>query len=266
MREFFLSLGPDAGRKWECLQFNFMLPFEAQRFSEGETSLVRILPILPNTDPRSSFCIEASSGSAAHTQLSGAIDAITRTATPIVEFNVYWACRSQGGFKGGVQPRRRGQPTRLAQLQTSRGWTPCFPVSFILLHTDVGGVQRVLLQDRTAFNTGGDFHLFSLISGKVNDEDFYLSELPSPEYQKLAYDVGSGESDNMRRELSKMFASEIDTVIGQQFPPQIMEMVWKITALRELNAELGLRVESARLVSYPTPFLLDLEGGISTLY
>ena len=257
VREFFLSLGAEVGRKWECLQFNYVLPFEAQRYNDGEDSLVRVVPILPNADVQKSYCIEATTGSLLHTQLSNAIDAILRTATPIVEFNVYGHADAKAKFSlAGVVSQRDWR-----RFKPPEGGNPCFPVSFILLHTDVGGVQSVLLQNRTVFNTGGDFDLFSLISGKVNDEDFFFPDLPSDQYRRLAYQVSSSGEDNMRQKLSRMFARERNLVIRQPIPPDVMKGVWEKTAIRELNAELGLRIEPDRLVPYPDPFLLDRDEG-----
>jgi hypothetical protein len=280
VREFLLSCDPEAGANWECLQFNYMLPFEAQRFNDGEgDSSIRMAPILP-TDPQGGHpYIESTPGSSLHGQLSATIDAIVRTATPIVEFNVY------GHAESGLPPARA---FHLDGVVSQRNWrsfipsdgrTPCFPVSFVLLYTEKDGIRKVLLQDRTPFNTGGDFHRWSLISGKVNDEDFFSPAAPSREYQKLAYRLSSRADEDERQQLSQRFATENKLELGGTIPSSIMEEVWKRTALRELTAELGLRIDPDQqplslalgkapgsfpyrlLMPYPDPFLLDREEG-----
>jgi predicted phosphohydrolase len=261
VREFFLSCGADASPHWECLQFNFLLPFEAQRFLAEGDSLIRVIPLLPNGDSRYGYQIEATASSSLHSQLSTSIDVIMRMATPIIEFNVY----------GHVDKLPAGTAFRLGGVVSQRRWRsfrppeglePCFPVSFILLYTDIGGVRRVLLQNRTPFNTGGDFDLFSLISGKVNDEDFFFPELPTDTYQQLAYSVSNNNDDNLRIKLSKIFAEENKLSVGQIVPVEKLEEVWKNTALRELNAELGLEIKPDRLSApYDAPFLLNRKEG-----
>lgn len=256
VREFFLSCGADSSQKWECLQFNFMLPFEAKRFDYSDgNSIVQMVPILPNADVRESYCIEATNGYLLHTQLANALDAIMRTATPIVEFNVYGHTEGDLFKLAGVVSQRKWRKFK------PDGGVPCFPVSFILLHTRVGGVQRVLLQNRNIFNTGGDFDLYSLISGKVNDEDFFFPELPSDKYRDLAYEVSASGDKNLREELSKNFANELHLTLGDPIGKEMMEDVWVKTALRELNAELGMRVNANRLIPYRDPFILDRDEG-----
>ena len=253
VREFLLGCGPQVSSQWECLQFNYMLPFEAQRFatSQGD-SLIHLIPILPNSGDQEGYYIETTYGFL-HTQFSSAVDAIMRTATPIVEFNVYGHISKSNGFVlGGVVSQREWR-----DFKPPEGEKACFPVSLILLYADVGGCHRVFLQKRTIFNTGGDFDVFSLISGKVNDEDFFLPDLPSEQYRRLAYQLSSVKNDNLRQQLSKMFATEKKLVIGQTISQNIMKNVWVKTAIRELNAELGIQVVADKLIDCPCPSILD---------
>jgi 8-oxo-dGTP pyrophosphatase MutT (NUDIX family) len=220
-----------------------------------------MVPILPSDNNDKGYYMEATAGSSLHEQLSKSIDAIMRTATPIAEFNVYGhpnGCADPNDFcLAGVVSQRNWR-----SFEPPDGLMPCFPVSFILPHTDVGGVQRILLQNRTPLNTGGDFHRLSLISGKVNDEDFFYPNLPSLEYQQLAYQVSKESDDHLRVALSRMFARENGLTQGKPIPKPAMDTAWRNTAIRELGAELGLRIFPDRLLdAYPAPFLLNRKEG-----
>jgi hypothetical protein len=253
VREFLLGCGPIVSSQWECLQFNYMLPFEAQRFgsSQGD-SLIHLIPLLPNSGEQEGYFIETTYGFL-HTQFSSAVDAIMRTATPIVEFNVYGHVNKSKGFVlGGVVSQREWR-----DFKPPEGEKACFPVALILLYADVGGCHRVFLQKRTIFNTGGDFDVYSLISGKVNDEDFFLPDLPSLQYRQRAYELSSVKNDNLRQQLSKMFAAEKRLIIGQTISQNIMKNVWVKTAVRELNAELGIQADAEKLIDCPCPPILD---------
>jgi predicted phosphohydrolase len=258
VREFFLGCGSGVSHRWECLEFNYHLPFEAQRFDDSDgNSLIRMVPIMPNVDARETYFIEATGGYLLHNQLSDAIDVIIRTATPIVEFNVYGHATDASGLTlAGVVSQREWR-----SFKPPEGGRPCFPVAFIMLHTNVGGVQQLLLQNRTVLNTGGDYDLFSLISGKVNDEDFFFPGNTNKEYQKLAYQVSSAGNDLLRQQLSRLFSEEVKVPIGQLITAAAMHLVWRNTAIRELYAELGLGIIAERLEPYQDPFLLHREEG-----
>lgn len=257
VREFLMSRGGAVSRKWECLQYKYLLPFEAQRFIDtDDRSTIRTISLLANAERDRGYCIETSSGTLLHDQLAAAIDAIIGTGTPIVEFNVYGHVTVQGMFAlAGVVSQREWR-----EFRPSNGVRPCYPVSLILLHSCTDGARRVFLQKRTVFNTGGDFDVYSLISGKVNDEDC-KEGLLSKEYQDLAFKVTSTGNDRQRQALSSQFATEANLHIGEPVPLHLMENMWRRTVSRELYSELGLDVkpDDPRLKSHPCPHLLPRE-------
>lgn len=254
VREFLISRGEDVGRRWECHQYNYPLPFEAQRYIDGcGKSMIRMISLLPNKEPGGGYHIETADGNPLHDQLSIAIDAIVQTATPIVEFNIYGHAGEHDTFGLiGVVGQREWR-----EFKPPEGGRPCYPVSLIMLHSRVGDLHQVLLQKRTIFNTGGDFDLYSLISGKVNDEDCNQGFF-SDSYRTLGYEVSRTGDDMLRQQLSIQFATEMNLEIGKPVSLDLMESMWRNTASRELYAELGLEVkpESDRLKPYPCPHLL----------
>ncbi len=254
VREFFLRCGTETSSRWECLQFNYMLPFKAKRYSNSDgTSVIHIIPMLPTLDVQESYCIEINNRDFSYSHFSNAIDAIMRTATPIVEFNVYGHAITEAFNLSGVVSQNKWR-----SFKPPEGGRACFPVALVLLYSNnIDGVPQLLLQKRTIFNTGGDFDIFSLISGKVNDEDFFFPDIHSEAYRSLAYRVSNSGLGKMRKELSKMFAVEKKLMIGQPVSPSVMKKAWDRTAIRELNSELGLQVKPDRLKNCECPPLLN---------
>nr|MBI9050141.1 hypothetical protein [Anaerolineaceae bacterium] len=224
-------------------------PFEANFFCDSNgNSTIQMFPFLSSMDDRKNICIEAGNEHPYHTLLKSTIDAIFQTATPIVEFNVFGHLIDRELKLGGLINQQGWR-----EFSPKNNQKPCFPVSFVLLYNNRDNDPIVLLQKRTPKNSGGDFGQYSLISGKVNDEDFPFQQTKA--YKNRAYETlqeDPNEKINRNMRLSRLFAKNIGLVLGDTMPLDNLRSAWKNTALRELNEKLGLSIiDESTLKSFP---------------
>ncbi len=246
--QFLMNQGADYLNHWECLEYDGNLPFAGNRFivnkqNESAYESVRIAPILPGGDMRSTYYVELFNGMPAYDQVSRAFSLICANSSKITEWNLYGQ-QEEGEFHYyGIVNRRR--------LNTRKQF--CIPVVLVMLHADVEAGHKSILQERTPYNGSSDIGKFSNISGRVTDMDVYkaLGLRPQVDFEYNHKDRRDGVA-------TAEFKNRTNLDKSDPLPPG----TWEATAVREIQEELGLEITSDRLVPHCTHYLERQDGDL----
>ena len=236
VQEFLLNQGPNYIDHWECLEYDGPFPFIGNRFIGGRSKSVRIAPVLPGTDLRTVFYIEFFQGVTSYEQISKTFDYICTRSSKIVEWTLYGTWQeNEFRYSGIVNRRRLG---RLIEQNISANRRICIPVVLIMLHTIYQGRKKSILQCRTLFNASSDIGKYSNISGRVTDMDVFNSQNLnnfSKSYLHTTYSAIAPNDDQA--------TVAFEEVSGWKKGDMLEDMVWKMTAIREVKEEIGLDLE-----------------------
>jgi 8-oxo-dGTP pyrophosphatase MutT (NUDIX family) len=226
------------------LEFEGNLPFVGNWFISERNASVRVAPILPGCDMKKSYYMEVFKGMEAYTQLAQAFSVICSRSSRVVEWDIY------GQFKEG-ELQYQGIVNRQKWDELGQIGRFCFPIVLIMLHADIEGGPKSILQERTIFNASDDIDTFSNISGRVTDMDICTAKAlalpPYIDYQDTDDDIAT-----------TAFNDRTNMKPGDPLPPG----TWEAAAIREIREELGLRVTPDRLKHHCTYHLKRANGDL----
>jgi hypothetical protein len=219
--------------RWDCIEFDGPMPFIGNAFTGWHGSSVRVAPFLPGQDMKESFYMELQDGMRAYDQVLNSFKLMCDRGTRLSEWNIL-ANRNGGGYKGLVNRKRLSTRVDVA-----------FPVLLVMLHSEVDGERRVLLQERTMFNASDQFGTYSNISGRLTDVDVCVALGKAP---PVAF-----ESDD-----DAVATQKFNAITGLKAGMMLEAAMWKAGAVREVSEELALEVRGERLEEQAA-FRLDRE-------
>jgi hypothetical protein len=208
--------------QWDCIEFDGPMPFVGNAFDGPRGASVRVAPLLPGQDMKNSFYMELKVGMFAYEQVLNAFKLMCERGTKLSEWNIL-ANRKGGGYRGLVNRKRLAAKTDVA-----------LPVLLIMLHSEVEGARRVLLQERTMFNASDQFGTYSNISGRLTDVDVCVALGKAP---PVAF-----ESDD-----DLLATQNFNQITGLKAGAPLDPAMWKAGAIREIAEELALQIEANRL-------------------
>jgi hypothetical protein len=234
---FLLAQGENNLDNWECLEYQgHNLPFIGNRFLGPNDQSVRIAPVLPGSDMKSTYYIEFFPNIKAFDQINNSFDYIRKDSLPMTEWNIFGYLDNNDFYYEGIVNRKR---------LLSRG--RCCPVVLVILYD--GEENKVWLQERTFRNAVDGIGSLSNISGRIIDLDILVEKNISIK-ETIRY-IDSDDDIAATKEFNKL------TKLQRGFKPS--EKVWKIAALRELRQELLLDIDDMERLKYHGTHYLPYE-------
>jgi hypothetical protein len=218
--------------QWDCIEFDGPMPFIGNAFTGWRGSSVRVAPFLPGQDMKESFYMELQVGMRAYDQVLDSFKLMCEQGARLSEWNIL--ADRRGEYRGLVNRKRISKKVDVA-----------FPAMLIMLHSEVDGQRRVLLQERTMFNSSDQFGTYSNISGRLTDVDVCAALGKAP---PVAF-----ESDD-----DAVATQTFNGITGLRAGMTLETSMWRAGAVRELSEELALQVAGQRLEEQgPLQFPLD---------
>ena len=236
--KFIFSQKPEDRDHCQHLEFNGNLSFIGNWFQgKKNNATIRFAPILHGADQRDTYYIEVQKGMPAYDKLAHAFEAISTRSREIVEWRIYGQLKgSHFQYLGIVNWKN------LQQIIETNHKT-CFPVVIIIVYAPLAaGACRVFLQKREKYNAADRIGKFSNISGYVTDNDVYKAMNLHEVIDNLTYKNSKEKCDNDIASTQE-FNNWTNLKRGDPFNFDI----YKETAIREVNEELGLKITTERL-------------------
>jgi hypothetical protein len=226
----FLKSEDPSGKSWKVAEYDGNLPFVGNWMSGGSPNSIRISPLLPGCDVAQTFVVELPESTVAHAEALRSFVAIEGRSTEVGEWNLLGSA-TDGVFQW------TGIVSRSESLSESSSLSTYEAVVLILVHGVTSRGRKVYLQLRSNLNGSTALGLYSNISGKVTIQDAYdAAGLSMPPL------ISPADAEALMSDIIRQGALRHNE--------EIPRAVWLRAAIREVNEELGLRIDESRLVDH----------------
>ena len=162
------------------------------------------------------------------TQMQKAFEAIIEDSISITE----WLVCGRLGQRGEFLYQGLVNRERLANVAPV-----CWPVVLIILHCEQDWRTRLLLQERTCYNSGDRPGKLSNLSGRITDRDILASARKN---KKAQWSSSPSDTDSV-------VTAAFSALTGMRTGREMRDEVWQAGATREVREEIGLRITPSRL-------------------
>jgi 8-oxo-dGTP pyrophosphatase MutT (NUDIX family) len=239
IQNFYLRHAGQLLPHWECLESVQDLSFIGSRYKYNEQAYIQFTPLLLGSDPHDTKQIIISNNISLFDQISRAIDAVVLHSAKILHSGLpEWDLLGQydqGIFRylGILNRAQVANPPELEGL--------AFPVVLIVLYVRTFLGTRLVLQERTIYNSMNDTGTYSNISGRLCTDDVVSLH---PGHFWVDFTTSNIVATNAFNDFSNLREGDV-----------LDEIVWRRAAVRELQEELGLDIDYDRLEKRFTCYL-----------
>jgi predicted phosphohydrolase len=236
-----------AEKRWECLEYNGLLPFEAFIF-DNERIYVRYLQEGYNNNKYMVLNI----GYPCYNYLTQSILKSVTKCTPLMEYNMYGHVENNKYIFGGLIPESEWRKFR---RNSNKNETYLVSICIPFVRYQALGKTKVLLHLRSENNSGDDFGKYSLLSGKLNDRDFFTNGILPREFLDTKIKYGRYTLKGTERQkrlmienISKGFSKILKLNFGEVINDDILKVAAKNAVVRICGTELGLGLPSNEFI------------------
>ncbi|MFZ4525789.1 MAG: hypothetical protein ACOYOE_09625 [Chlorobium sp.] len=229
--------------QWAILEYESNLPFTGTKLifeneNGNKDKQLRIAPILVGESSKNTHYIEIWEGMKAFNEVDSTFEIMRNNSRMLIEWNPYlYKNQNNDYIFRGLIPRKDFKS--LHQIYV--------PIVLIILYEENFGTVNLVLQKRDKFNSRSKFDKYCNISGIVIDLDIFqsLGINPSSDYKSKRTIL---PNQSVESDLSRLFLTETGIENDISLSNLINnEQYWKTAAVRELEEELNLKVETNQL-------------------
>lgn len=225
----FLRSEDPSAKFWEVAEYEGDLPFVGSWLSGGSPNSIRLSPVLPGCAVDKTFTVELPESTIAYEETKGSFIVIQNRSRKAGEWNLLGRV-DEGTFRWRGIVSRGASPASVNPATYEA-------VILVLVHGMSARGRRVYLQLRSNLNGSTDLGLYSNISGKVTVDDVYDAAGLRPPLLISPEEADALMGDILRHEVLKP-------------REEIPHKVWLRAAIREVEEELGLKIDESRLIDH----------------
>lgn len=198
------------------------------------------------------------------TAVKQTMEQVTTVSTPLFSANVFGRIvsshRTHQFLYLGLVPQRNWREFRLnpGLKKSVSAKKPTHLMVFVILHSDG---SELYLQSRNPDNARDDIGKWGVISGKINDEDFFPDDPNSArrdqinahrtDIYKLQLSYGEADILKMTDTVARRFAHMVGLKVGTPIDDERLKCVSYKAAIRTIREKLGIDVSMGELVWNP---------------